>query len=394
MLVWCMNRRSWLLIVFTWFLGNASVYFIAPGLPALVNAFHTTPRMAQLTITTLLAGKAFSMLLWGWLSKRLGRRIIFILGIVLYTGSNVLAAFSINMTMLLIARVLQGFAVGSTLLMGRVMINDTQNEQQATRQFGFLFSLAGVFICFLPLLGSGINAYAGWSSAFLVMAAYGFVLLFFCGGLMETGREHRQDSSLLESAAQVFGNALFVRYLVISALMMAGESAFNTSSSFILMKEANYGLAAYGGMKTAMAITHVLGTLTCALLTGYFNSSSLVGLGLYFFAAASGSMWMFHALELPIEFTFVMPMMLYYFGTGFIVASSTAAAVRPFPNHMAIALAFSLFCQFMLSAVASLVSSLLAIERAEHFMILIPVITALGVMIWFRAKTDIIFVAE
>jgi len=382
-----MNKRSYLLIILTWFLGNASVYFIAPALPGLVATFHCTPRMAQLSISIFLAGKALSMLLWGGLSERLGRRVIFISGILLFTASNILAALSPNMPLLLIARLLQGFAVGATLLMGRVMINDTQNEQQAIRQFGFLFSLAGAFICFLPLLGSGINAHGGWVMAFWVMAAYGFLLLLFCGGLVETGRPSTQSLNVFENAARVFSNALFVRYLTISALMMAGESAFNTSSSFILMTGAHYGFAAYGGIKTAMAITHVLGTLACALMTRFLDSTRLVGLGLYFFAIAAAMMWFCQLLILPLMFTFILPMMLYYFGTGFIVASTTAAAVRPFPNHMAIALAFSLFCQFTLSAAASLVSSLLAIDRVDHFMMLISVISVLAVMVWFKGKT-------
>ncbi|MGQ3891835.1 MFS transporter [Legionella sp. CNM-4043-24] len=389
-----MNKRSWLLIILTWFLGNAGIYFISPALPALSAHFHCSPRVAQLTISLFLVGKAFSMLLWGGLADRLGRRRIFIFGIMLFTVSSVIAAVSVNIILLLTARVLQGIAVGATLLTGRVMVNDTQDEQQAIRQFGFLFSLAGALICFLPLLGSGINRQGGWVMAFWVMAAYGFFLLLLCRPLVETGKIGRDNLNMLASAGRVFANALYVRYLLISALMMAGESAFNTSSSFILMSNAHLGLTAYGGIKTAMAIAHVLGTLTCALLTRFLCSTRLVELGLYFFAAAAAGMCLSHELHLSIGPGFILPMMLYYFGTGFIVASATAAAVRPFPKHMAMALAVSLFCQFAVSALASFITSLLAIERAEHFMIIISIISAMAIVIWFRVRYEGLLLAE
>lgn len=67
-------------------------------------------------------------------------------------------------------------------------------------------------------------------------------------------------------------------------------------------------------------------------------------------------------------------MMVYYFGTGFIVASTTAASVRPFPQHMATALALTLFCQFTFSALFSLISSLLSIEHVTPFMGLMSLI--------------------
>jgi MFS family permease len=289
------------------------------------------------------------------------------------------------------ARFIQGVAVGAPLLMGRAMINDTHNEQEATRQFGFLFSLAGLLICFLPLLGSFINSHFGWVGSFEVMAGYGFVLLLLCRGLSETRGPSHQAISLFVSISLVFRNNLFVRYLLISALMMAGESAFNTSASFILIQGAHYSQTAYGGVKTAMALTHVVGTLVCALLANYVTSASLVNYGLRLFAFAAGSMWLFTLNAYHVEWTFILPMMIYYFGTGFIVASTTAAAVRPFPKHMAIALALSLFCQFTLSAMASLITGLFAIERVIPFMILISVISILSLIIWSRSPGKSIY---
>ncbi|WP_269457746.1 hypothetical protein [Legionella spiritensis] len=37
-----MNKSAWLMILFTWFLGNLGIHFMTPALPALATLF--TPR--------------------------------------------------------------------------------------------------------------------------------------------------------------------------------------------------------------------------------------------------------------------------------------------------------------------------------------------------------------
>lgn len=384
-----MNKSSYILIILTWFLGNLSVHLISPALPMLVTELHTTARLAQFTISFFLLGKALSMLLWGTISERRGRKPIFIIGLFLYSIANFMAAMSGNIFSLLFERFIQGIAVGATLLMARTMINDSQNEQQATRQFALLFSLAGLLICFLPMLGSLLNSRFSWTGCFLFMAVYGVLLLLSSGGISETYKPSPPFISLGKSAALVFKNELFVRYLLISSLMMAGESAFNTSASFILIKSANYSLTSYGSIKTLMAIMHVVGTFTCSFLVKRFSSLKLIGMGVHLFAVSALTMWLFILGSFEVELTIVFPMMIYHFGTGFIVASTTAASVRPFPKHMATALACSLFCQFNISAFFSLVCSLFAIEEVIPFILLISIISFLGLLIWYRCQHTI-----
>lgn len=363
-----MRKSAWIMILLTWFLGNMSIHFITPALPQLAAFFDVTPRVAQLTISLFLSGKAISMLLWSRLSEQHGRKPVFIVGLLLYTVSNWLCSFSHSVFFFLLCRFIQGLGVGATLLMGRAMVNDTHNEQQATRQFAFLFSLAGLFICFLPVLGGRIQQYWPWQTAVLIMAAYGLLLLGLTPWVEETHTSPAAILPLRQTIRLVFHNVLFVRYLMVSALMMAGESAFNTSASFILIQGGGFSVSQYGGIKTLMAIMHLVGTGTCGLLTTYFSSAQLAVYGVRFFAISALLMVFFSWSGGPLILLFIVPMMLYYFGTGFIVASTTAASVRPFPQHMATALALTLFCQFTFSALFSLISSLLSIERVTPFM--------------------------
>ncbi|MGQ3888331.1 Bcr/CflA family efflux MFS transporter [Legionella sp. CNM-1927-20] len=378
-----MNRRSYIIILLAWTLGNFSVQLIIPALPKLATDFHISARLAQLTISIFLLGKAISIIPWGSISESIGRKPVFILGLLIFSLANLFTVLSNNIYLLLIGRFLQGVGVGATVLMGRAMINDTQNEQQAIKKFSFFFSLSGILICFIPLIGGFINTYYDWPIAFAVMAIYSAVLFIYCRGISETKPQNLDRITLLNSMLLIFKNRLFVSYLLISALMMAGESAFNTSAPFILIKNAHYSITTFSNIKTIMSILYVIGTLMCGFLIKYWRSDFLVSIGIRLFIATACLMWFLYSYNYKVEITFVFPMMIYYFGTGFIVASATAASVRPFPKRMAIALAFSLFCQFNISALFSLLSSLIAIESVKPFMILISCISILALLIWY-----------
>ena len=375
-----MKKSALLMVLLTWFLGNMDIHFLTPSLPALADYFSVGANIAQLTVSLFLLGKALSMVLWGLVSDYYGRKPVLIGGLILFICSNFIASFSDSIYLFFICRFLQGVGVGATLLMGRAMINDTQNEQNATRYFAWLFTLAGVFICFLPLFGGLINTYWDWRVALLFIAAYGLLLLPLSGRLNETKPQNLLPPGLKKSVLSVFSHPVFVSYLVISALMMAGESAFNTSASFILIKGAHFTSTEYGAIKTTMAIMHLLGTACCGLLVSYYHSVQLTTLGVRLFALSACFMWLFSLSSENIILSFVMPMMAYYFGTGFIVASAAASVVRPFPQQMAMALALTLFCQFNCSALFSFITSVMGIERVDSFLMLLSLISVLSLM--------------
>lgn len=381
-----MNKSLWIMIILTWFLGNVSIHFITPALPNLAHYFHSSIRLTQMTISIFLLGKAVSMLLWSTLAQHYGRKPVFIFGIFLFAVSNLCAAFTTSILFFLSCRFLQGLAVGATLLMGRVMVNDCYNEQHATRQFAFLFLAGGLFISLLPMLGASINSHWGWQAALLIMAAYGFVLMGGSFRLPETKPALAQPGAFLTCMVLILQQRLFLRYLLVSALMMAGESAFNTSAAFILIQGAGYSLNDYGSIKTIMAIMHLTGTGACAVLVRYLSSAQLVVWGVRLFACSSLLMWIFSATTGGIILTFIVPMMVYYFGTGFIIASTTAAACRPFPKQMATALALTLFCQFNFSALFSFISSVCAIHDVAPFMLLMTIISFCSVIGWSGIK--------
>lgn len=247
------------------------------------------------------------------------------------------------------------------------------------------FTFGGLFICFLPFIGGLINSRWNWQIPCILVASYGLLMLPLCIHLKET-KSHEFHTLNKYTLTAVFRHPVFLGYLFISALMMAGESAFNTSASFILIQSGHWTSIQYGFAKTAMAVMHLVGTACCGLLVPYHSSRQLTACGVYFFAFSAILMCVFNLFSNTLHLNFIVPMMVYYFGTGFIVASAAAAVVRPFPRQMALALALTLFFQFNCSALFSFIAGALGIADTQSFMYLLCFISFMSLIVIYRLK--------
>lgn len=359
-------KRLHLFVLSTWFLGNLSIHFVTPYLPQIARLPHANIHLAQLLISSFLFGKAISMLLWGVLSERYGRRPFMLLSLGLFVLTSWLLSLSVSIYFMILARFIQGMAVGGTLLMGRAMINDTSDSP--IRSFGYLFSAAGLIIPTLPLIGAFMAVSIPYQTMFSVVSLYPFILLcLMFYGLPETNKILNQQALSIVNVARDFyyvsKNTLFLACLLISALMMAGESAFNTSASFILIKHLGLSNREYGMFITTLGMAHLLGTFSCARAVKWFNAKKLIGTGVVCLASSSALMGMMSYSD--SIFHLLIPLFIYYYGTGFIVATTLVATVKPFPKKKATALGFSLFLQSLISGSFSLLASSLGIHTSR-----------------------------
>lgn len=93
--------------------GPISMDLYLPALPALGLELGASTSLTQVTITACLAGLASGQLLVGPLSDRFGRRRPLLIGVGVYAVASVLCAVSPTVEVLIMARLLQGLA-GST----------------------------------------------------------------------------------------------------------------------------------------------------------------------------------------------------------------------------------------------------------------------------------------
>ncbi|GAD83051.1 MFS transporter [Nocardia asteroides] len=141
---------------------------VSVALPRIGESLHTDVAGLQWTVNGYTLTLASFILLGGSLGDRLGRRRVFVWGIVGFAITSLLCAVAVNIEMLVVARLLQGVA-GALLTPGSLaLISASIDERDQGSAIGLWSGLGGVAGAFGPLLGGGLIDLVGWRAIFLL----------------------------------------------------------------------------------------------------------------------------------------------------------------------------------------------------------------------------------
>ena len=138
------------------------------ALPTIGKDLHTSLGGLQWTVTAYTLTLAGLILLGGSLGDRMGRRRIFVTGVVWFAVSSALCGLSPDIGVLIGARALQG--VGGALLTpgSLAIIQASFTSEDRPRAIGAWSGLGGVAGAAGPLLGGWLVGAAGWRWIFLI----------------------------------------------------------------------------------------------------------------------------------------------------------------------------------------------------------------------------------
>ncbi|MER5224546.1 DHA2 family efflux MFS transporter permease subunit [Streptomyces flaveus] len=186
------------------------------ALPLLVSELGATTGQLQwiVDIYALLAGAL--MLFCGGLADRLGRKGVFLTGLVLFTGASVAAAYAGSVTQLIVARGVMG--IGEALIMPATLaIIGTVFTDPAERikAIGVWSAAIGAGTVIGPMLGGWLLDHFWWGSVFLVnlpIGAAGLVAAALLVPAVPAIRGRRLDP--LGAALSIAGPALLLWALI------------------------------------------------------------------------------------------------------------------------------------------------------------------------------------
>ncbi len=160
------------------FLASVDGTIVATALPAIAGSLGDVERVSWVVVAYLVAA-TISAPVYGRLGDALGRRKLLFISLGVNMAAYVLCAAATSMTMLLLARVLQGFGGGGLMTLSQALVGEAVPPRERGRYQGYL---ATVFVCssmFGPVAGGWLTEHWGWRAVFLVNIplAIGAVLL-------------------------------------------------------------------------------------------------------------------------------------------------------------------------------------------------------------------------
>ena len=101
-----------------------------PALPGMSEVWGVPGSLTNLTLVAFFFFYAVGTLFWGPMSDKYGRKKILTVGAGIYTLSSMACALSVNVYMLIAARVVQGIGAGSITAVSMALIKDCFGGKQ------------------------------------------------------------------------------------------------------------------------------------------------------------------------------------------------------------------------------------------------------------------------
>jgi EmrB/QacA subfamily drug resistance transporter len=205
------NRKWWTLaaVSFGLFMIMLDNTVVNVALPSMQRALHIGRSELEWVVVGYALSFATFMLTGGKLADLFGRRLLFVVGLVIFTAASLACGLAGDPTMLIAARVVQG--VGAAIMNPATLgiITATFPPRQRGMAIGIWAGVSALALAIGPLAGGLLTEKVDWSWIFFVNVPVGVVAVAMAFWAIDesrdTSREQRLDlPGLLSSAVGLF----------------------------------------------------------------------------------------------------------------------------------------------------------------------------------------------
>ena len=263
-----------------------------PALPEMGNYFSASEFLVGLTLTIFFFVFAVSMVLFGPLSDKFGRRPILIFGAAIYTAASFACAEASNIYFLLAGRFFQAVGSGAVITVETALIKDCFRGRVMTKILAITQALGVIAPMAAPLVGGLLLTFTDWRGSFYLLTFLGAVNLIvaflFCETLPEQRRYHGSILRSLTLLVDVGRQKYFMSVLVMFSILSAPYMAYLSASSFIYVEQFSLTAQQYSYFFAVNSAASVAGPILYLKLKDSFTNVGI--LRLTFFAAMTSGL--------------------------------------------------------------------------------------------------------
>ncbi|MCF8031094.1 MAG: multidrug effflux MFS transporter [Desulfohalobiaceae bacterium] len=270
-----------LVVAFVTALLPTSIDLYLPALPRLSQEFNTSEAAVNLTLILYFLGMAGSMLFWGPLSDKYGRKPVLLAGLTLFTASSLACAAAGSIHQLILFRVLQSLGAGAGVAVNNAILKDVFSGRERERALATVITLILIAPVLAPTLGGFLLQYMSWRGLFLLLGVFGSTALGLSLLLGETIQK-RQDRNLLATLARmgaVLKNPRFTFLLAIFSSPMLPAMAFVAASSYIFIQDFGLSEVQYGLYYMVISLFRILGPYLYIFLSRFIPTRHIITAG-------------------------------------------------------------------------------------------------------------------
>src|SRR5213082_1627809 len=193
------NRKWWTLaaVAFGLFMIMLDNTVVNVALPSMQRALHIDRAELEWVVNAYALTFGVLLLTGGKLADLLGRRLIFIVGLVVFTASSLACGLATGPEVLIGARTVQG--IGAALMNPATLsiITATFPPRQRGTAIGIWAGVSAMALAIGPLVGGLLTEHVNWNWIFFINVPIGILGLLaiplFIDESRDTSREQRPD---------------------------------------------------------------------------------------------------------------------------------------------------------------------------------------------------------
>ena len=173
------QKHQWIILItlmIASFLGRLDGTIVNLALPKIIKDFGITVSQASWISTTYIIANAIFVPIFGKLGDLIGRKSLYIFGIVGFTLASMLAGLSFSLPSMVVFRILQAITVSIDYPIALSIIAYTfEDRGQRTQAMGLWSAIFAAAAVFGPLLGGPLIDNFSWRSVFYVNIPFGIL---------------------------------------------------------------------------------------------------------------------------------------------------------------------------------------------------------------------------
>lgn len=249
-------------------ISGVGVDIYTPSLPSIMQYFHTSATMAQLSLSVYLLGFGLAQLFAGPITDRYGRKPVLLLSLAVFVVLCFLIAHSTNPWELLSGRLLQGIAGAGMSVPVRAILADISDQETYKKRINYMVFAWGMGPILAPWIGSHLQHAFGWQACFYFLAVYGLITIAMTLIIKEThtNRQTHKDNPLLTNYKILFRTRFFIPAMIFTGLIYSMMISFGIIGPFLVEVKLKFSVLVFGRCALLMGVAWVLGSLCNRLL--------------------------------------------------------------------------------------------------------------------------------
>jgi EmrB/QacA subfamily drug resistance transporter len=285
------ERKWWTLIAVcvAIFMLLLDITVVNVALPDIQHSLHSSFSDLQWVVNAYSLTLAAFLLTAGSISDLIGRKRVFVAGLVVFTGASAVCGLSSSPLMLNLARAVQGTGGAMMFATSLALIAEAFHGKERGTAFGVFGAVTGAAVAVGPVLGGVITSGIGWEWIFFVNVPIGAIAVFVT--LTQVADSRDPNATGVDWAGLVtFSGSLF---MLVFALVQGNEKGWGSTEILTLLIGAAVLLVAF------VAFEHLQSRPMLDL--SLFRRPAFAGASIVAFAISASYFAMFLYLTLYIQ---------------------------------------------------------------------------------------------